>query len=142
MRISLLTHLRYIYGGWDPTTKPQATLYDDMYILSLPSFTWTKIYSGESPRFGHTCHLVGNRQLLTVGGSLSSYVTRECDWETKGVAILDLTTKIWGSVYNADAAPYQVTSDLLPVIGGRLVSLQVFKFLATNCMAARPVELR
>jgi hypothetical protein len=76
------------------------------------------MYSGESPRFGHTCHLVGNRQLLTVGGSLSTNVTKSCDWETKSVAIMDISTKQWGSVFNAFAAPYQVTSDLLPVIGG------------------------
>ena len=104
-----------MYGGWDPTT---GTLYDDIYILSLPSFTWTKMYSGDSPRYGHTCHLVANRLLLTVGGVADANVTKKCDWETKSVAIMDLSTKTWGSVYNANAAPYTVTSDLLPVIGG------------------------
>jgi hypothetical protein len=56
--------------------------------------------------------------LLTVGGSLSTNVTETSDWETKSVAIMDISTKQWGSVYNAYAAPYQVTSDLFAVIGG------------------------
>ena len=93
-------------------------MYDDIYILSLPSFTWTQMYSGESPRYGHTCHLIGNRQLLTVGGLLSFNVQNGCDWETESVGIMDLSTKTWGSVYNAHAAPYLVTSDTVSVIGG------------------------
>jgi hypothetical protein len=93
-------------------------MYDDMYILSLPSFTWVKMYSGESPRYGHTCHLVANRQLLTVGGALDLNFTKGCDWETKSVGIMDLSTKTWGSVFNAHAQPYEVTQDLVDVIGG------------------------
>jgi hypothetical protein len=109
---------RYLYGGRDPTTNK---LFDDIYILSLPSFTWVQMYSGNSPRWGHTCHLVAKRQLLTVGGNLNSNTTKGCDWETKGVGIMDLSTKTWGSVYNAYAAPYQVTQDVVDAIGGSYV---------------------
>lgn len=105
----------YLYGGRDPVL---GVLYDDIYILSLPSFTWQLMYTGKSARFGHTCHLVGNRQMITVGGSLSSNVTTGCDWEEKGVAIIDLSTKQWGSVFNANAAPYTVTQDTVNAIGG------------------------
>lgn len=60
------SHNIYIYGGLNEHSD---TYYDDVYVLSLPSFTWTMMYGpGNSPRFGHTCHLVGNRQMLTVGG--------------------------------------------------------------------------
>lgn len=60
------SHNIYIYGGWNEHTY---TYFDDVYVLSLPSFTWTMLYGeGSGPRFGHTCHLVGNRQMLTVGG--------------------------------------------------------------------------
>lgn len=76
------------------------------------------MFSGESPRFGHTCHLVANRLMLTVGGSLNVNVTKGCDWETKSVALMDLSSNRWGSVYDAFAPPYTVTGDLLPVIGG------------------------
>lgn len=106
----------YVYGGRDPNT---GTLYDEIYVLSLPSFTWIQIYHGQSPRFSHTCHLVGKRQMLTVGGNLSNNLTAGCDWHTKGVGMLDLTTNTWGSVYNAYAAPYEITQLIVDVIGGR-----------------------
>jgi hypothetical protein len=105
----------YLYGGRDPIL---GKIYDDIYILSMPSFTWQLMYTGQSARFGHTCHLVGNRQMLTVGGSLNLNVTSGCDWETKGVAIIDLSTKTWGSVFNAKAPAYTVTQDTVDVIGG------------------------
>src|SRR5690242_12537663 len=62
------SHNIYMYGGWDPTSET-IKYYDDMYVLSLPSFTWVKMFEGESPRYGHTCHLAAGRQLLTIGGS-------------------------------------------------------------------------
>jgi hypothetical protein len=79
------------------------------------------MYSGDSPRYGHTCHLVGNRQLLTVGGALGTNITKACDWETKSVGIMDLSTNTWGSVYNAYAPAYEVTQVLVDVIGGSSV---------------------
>ncbi|KAE9973280.1 hypothetical protein BLS_003664 [Venturia inaequalis] len=105
----------YLYGGRDPVL---GKMYDDIYILSMPSFTWSLMYTGDSARYGHTCHLVGNRQMLTVGGSLNLNVTSGCDWEEKGVAILDLSTKQWGSVFNAKAPAYTVTQDVVNIIGG------------------------
>jgi hypothetical protein len=77
-----------------------------------------KMYSGESPRYGHTCHLVANRQLLTVGGAANTNVTKGCDWENKSVGVMDLSTKTWGSIYNANAPAYEVTQDIVDKIGG------------------------
>jgi N-acetylneuraminic acid mutarotase len=60
------SHHIYMYGGIDPITS---TMYDDVYVLSLPSFTWTAVYTdGGSPRWGHNCHLANGRQMVTVGG--------------------------------------------------------------------------
>ncbi|KAL0258908.1 hypothetical protein SLS55_006412 [Diplodia seriata] len=123
----------YLYGGIDPTnTTTGPILYDDIYILSLPSFTWTRVFGGESPRWGHTCHLVGNRQMLTVGGTIDAFVydvetqtqttinasALTCDWETKGVAVLDMSTMKWGSVFDAYAAAYRVPDAVVGAIGG------------------------
>ncbi|KAF2145392.1 uncharacterized protein K452DRAFT_283752 [Aplosporella prunicola CBS 121167] len=119
----------YLYGGYDPINS---TMYDDIYVLSLPSFTWTKLFGpGESARYGHTCHLVGKRQMLTVGGSLDAKAyaiettaaplnlsSLQCDWEEKGVAIYDMSTLEWGSVFNAYKVAYQVPQKLFAVIGG------------------------
>ena len=89
------SHHIYLYGGRDPIRNEG---FDDVYVLSLPSFTWTAIFTeGKSPRWGHGCHRAGTRQMVTVGGNTSN--SGVCDWELKGVAFLDMTTVTWGSVF-------------------------------------------
>lgn len=56
--------------------------------------------------------------MITVGGIASSNVTATCDWESMGVAILDLTSMGWGSVFDSQAAPYQVNTMISDVVGG------------------------
>ncbi|KAJ5621744.1 hypothetical protein N7528_006527 [Penicillium herquei] len=107
------SHNIYLYGG-----KGNSTVYDQMYILSIPSFEWVKLYEGSSPRYGHTCHLVAQSQMLTVGGVEYEDITENCDWEDKGVAIMNLRDSTWGSVYNANAGEYLVPSKVYAVIGG------------------------
>lgn len=79
-----------------------------------------QVFTGTADRFGHTCHLVGNRQMITVGGIASPNITGTCDWEAMGVAVLDLTLMGWGSVFNSSAAPYQVNTMISDVVGGGL----------------------
>ncbi|KAI9777407.1 MAG: hypothetical protein M1839_008920 [Geoglossum umbratile] len=105
----------YLYGGRNDTA-----LFDQIHVLSLPSFTWTKIFEGQSPRFGMTCHLIAKRQLLTVGGYSSLNLTSGCDWEDKGVGIYDLSTLIWGSRYNAYAPEYLIPTPVVSMIGGSI----------------------
>jgi hypothetical protein len=104
-----------LYGGIDPTLHHNG--YDDVYVLSIPSFTWTPIFTdGASPRWGHNCHIAGNRQMITVGGNISN--TGICDWETKGVAVLDMSTVTWGSVFQSNQSDYQLPQAVLSVTGG------------------------
>ncbi|KAL8735875.1 MAG: hypothetical protein Q9181_002653 [Wetmoreana brouardii] len=115
------SHNIYMYGGRD-----SSHYFDDVWVLSLPSFTWIQVFAGTSPRFAHTCHLVGKRTLLTVGGVASltqkwghpDNTLPPCDWETKGVGVLDLTSITWGSAYDAHAAAYGVPEKVLATIGG------------------------
>lgn len=104
------SHNIYLYGG-----RSTDELYDDIYVLSIPSFTWTKIYEGSSPRYAHTCHLVANRQMLTVGGNSD---VDQCDWEMKGVGVYDLSTLNWGDKYDAEAGEYEVPAKVYRVIHG------------------------
>ncbi|KAL5331048.1 hypothetical protein ACEPPN_000577 [Leptodophora sp. 'Broadleaf-Isolate-01'] len=121
------SHNFYIYGGYDPT---QSIMYDDVYILSLPSFTWTKAYSGTNPRFGHTCHTACKRQMMSVGGSLYASMhavetsgklpnlsTVTCD-QKEDVALFDLSALTWGSFFDAYAPQYQVPKSVVDTIGG------------------------
>ncbi|KAF2193767.1 hypothetical protein K469DRAFT_728851 [Zopfia rhizophila CBS 207.26] len=108
------SHHIYLYGGINPTQNN--TMYDDVYVLSLPSFAWTNIFrDGESPRWGHNCHVAGNRQMLTVGGNITNL---QCDWEAKGVAFLDMSDITWGSVFLTNTSTYQVPQKVLPAVGG------------------------
>jgi hypothetical protein len=103
-----------MYGGIDPIT---GTGFDDVLILSLPSFTWTNVWPiGEAPRWGHNCHVAGKRQMITVGGNMTNGL--ECDWEVKGVAVWEMSTLTWGSVFLTNLTQYQVPQKLLPVTGG------------------------
>lgn len=70
-----------------------------------------------------TCHLVGNRQMLTVGGAGAASITKDCDWERKGVAVYDLSKLSWGSTFVHDAAAYEVPSRVTSKIGGTYVQL-------------------
>jgi hypothetical protein len=90
------SHNIYLYAG----QGPNQTMYDDMYVLSVPSFVWTKVFAGSSPRFGHTCHQVGD-QMITVGGKgkLGDAQDIPCDWETAGLAIFNLSSLQWGSKF-------------------------------------------
>ncbi|KAF2874637.1 hypothetical protein BDV95DRAFT_337793 [Massariosphaeria phaeospora] len=108
------SHHIYLYGGRDPTKKLH---YDDVYVLTLPSFTWTPIFtSGSSPRWGHNCHIAGMRQMITVGGNITN--TGKCDWERKGVAVLEMSTVTWGSVFQTNLTTFEVPQRVLSATGG------------------------
>ncbi|KAI5838414.1 putative cell wall anchored protein, partial [Morchella snyderi] len=108
------SHNIYMHGG----RGTSGDYYDDIHVLSIPSFTWTKIYSGTAYRYGMKCHLAGNRQMITVGGSQEGSWTDNCDWEYRSIAFYDMSTTEWGPTFFADAAPYQVPRRIIDVIGG------------------------
>lgn len=37
------------------------------------------------------------------------------------MGVMDLSTKTWGSIYDANVAPYEVTQDAETVVGGTYV---------------------
>lgn len=112
-----------MYGGRDASNN----YFDEVWVLSIPAFIWTRVFAGENPRYSHTCHLVGNRTMLTVGGVGDVAQTQgsrfgmmsQCDWEEKGVSILDMSNISWSSVYDAHAPPYKVPDQVATVIGGK-----------------------
>ncbi|KAL2130363.1 hypothetical protein VTI74DRAFT_6567 [Chaetomium olivicolor] len=60
----------YLYGGQNLEPYKEQIQYPDMYILSIPSFTWIKVpQPGNTPppRAGHTCNL-RDGQIIIVGG--------------------------------------------------------------------------
>lgn len=109
------SHNIYVYAG----QGPNGTVYDDIYVLSIPSFTWTKVFQGSSPRFGHTCHQIED-QMITVGGKDSSNLDKQlpCDWEVAGIGIFNMSSLQWGSTFKSEehAGPYSVPNKVLEQI--------------------------
>lgn len=81
---------------------------DKVYILTLPAFQWfeapaTGDISG-TVRSTHHCQVIGQRQMLSIGGHGNDYDDQD-PWKN-GLGIFDMTELTWGFDYNANAAPY------------------------------------
>ena len=118
---------RYIYGG--AGMPPNTAGFDDIYVLSLPTFTWIKLYpndttssTGEYPHHSLSCnvHLDGS-QMLIIGGSFP--VSDMCDTpEQWGVHNLDMGRRnsdgaVW-QLYDPAKKGYVVPWDIRNVVGG------------------------
>ena len=108
---SISTYEIFMYGGYGGVLGSEAEQFDELWVLSLPAFTWQQLDSShKSARIGHTCHLVGKRQLLSIGGIDA---TQTDPWSTpdltnwNGLGVFDMTVAHWASGFNASAAAYQ-----------------------------------
>ena len=106
--------------------------YNDMYILTIPSFTWIKVDQSDQnvpqPRAGHTCTMQDS-QMVVVGGYIGA--DKPCD--SPGIYVFDATSLQWQDRFLAgDHAPdyhpdnsvlagsygYSVPDAVQSVIGG------------------------
>ena len=95
-----------MYGGSPNPTPPDA---DQIYILSLPSFTWFKAdYPPRAGRIHHTCHAVNN-QLVAIGGldplASGDYNGTADPWP-QGLGIFDMNALVWKDSFNGTAPKY------------------------------------
>ncbi|KAN0071311.1 hypothetical protein V8E54_010742 [Elaphomyces granulatus] len=105
----------FIYGGtqtWDAPISSQS-LDDDLrsvYILTVPAFQWFQA-PNQSPirRGGHTCSIIGKRQMLSIGGTYLEHGSLEVQddpWPSS-LGIFDMTTLNWTNTYDAAASAYE-----------------------------------
>ena len=89
----------YMYGGQNLVPAGEQIQYDDMWILTIPSFTWIKVDTSDQStppaRAGHTCN-VWNSQMVVVGG----YVGQELSCET-GFYVFNTSSLTWQNDYHA-----------------------------------------
>ncbi|KAI5364106.1 putative galactose oxidase/kelch, beta-propeller, kelch-type beta propeller [Septoria linicola] len=94
----------YMYGGQNLIPAGNQTQFDDMWILTLPSFTWIKVDTdGQSVppgRSGHTCN-VWDSQMVMVGG-YTGEGTLTC--ETPGIYVFDLSALEWVNQFTATSS--------------------------------------
>ncbi|KAI9672157.1 MAG: hypothetical protein M1831_001970 [Alyxoria varia] len=95
----------YMYGGQNLQPAGNQIQYQDMWILTIPSFTWIGPLdlSGQSEpnaRAGHTCN-VWDAQMVVVGG----YVGEELGCDSPGVYSFDLSSLEWTQGFKATSTP-------------------------------------
>lgn len=109
----------FIHGGFGGFTT---LAYDDVYVLSLPSFSWYKAdYTPGVGRTLHTCN-VNNRNMIVIGGTSNddSWVTGNDVTGTQsyrdpwpwGLGVFDMTKMQWASEFNPGLGPY-TTPDIV-----------------------------
>lgn len=90
----------YMYGGQNLIPAGEQKQYDDVWILTVPSFTWIQVdtskQSAPPARAGHTCN-VWNGQMVVVGG----YVGQDLSCDSPGVYVFNTSSLTWQSSYVA-----------------------------------------
>ena len=102
------SHHIYMYGGGG---EYFGSLFDEVWVLSLPMFRWTKVYGGPFGLLGNTCHLTGERYMLAVGGY------REAGGCMTLLGIYDVSELQWVNTYYPNTA-YFVPAKIATIIGG------------------------
>ncbi|KAF1809029.1 hypothetical protein P152DRAFT_404107 [Eremomyces bilateralis CBS 781.70] len=96
----------YMFGGQNLQPFQQQTQYDDMWILSIPSFTWIEVDQSKQSvpfgRAGHSCN-IWDGQMVLVGG----YVGQEISCDSPGVYVFNTSTLEWVNRFTSLTGPSQ-----------------------------------
>ncbi|KAK5097819.1 hypothetical protein LTR70_002861 [Exophiala xenobiotica] len=104
----------FVYGGSinqaTDAGNPDDTGFLNVYALSLPAFRWFKSTDATvSRRANHHCTVIGERQMVSIGGDNPS--GQKLGWLpdpwANGIGIFDMTAFNWSSSYDANAAQYE-----------------------------------
>ncbi|KAG8165730.1 hypothetical protein KVR01_004282 [Diaporthe batatas] len=117
----------YLYGG--AGMPPDTSGFDDVYILTIPTFTWIKLYptdgnvTGQYPHHSLTCNVVNRGQMLVIGGTFP--LSDDCDAAPqRGTHNLVLGQQAdpganpW-QLYAPDLTTYAVPDEIISVVGGQ-----------------------
>ncbi|EXJ93853.1 hypothetical protein A1O1_02246 [Capronia coronata CBS 617.96] len=105
----------FVYGGSTNSTLDLNHADDEgylnVYALSFPAFRWFKSPDSTPVRRAcHTCSVIGNRQMVSVGGRLPSSLQtlgQEKDPWASGIGVFDMTEFAWADHYDAAAEAYE-----------------------------------
>ena len=104
----------YMFGGQNLIPYREQIQYDDMWILSVPSFTWIKVNQDDQSvppaRAGHTCN-IWDGQMIVVGG----YVGQDLSCDSPGIYTFNLSNLQWTTQYtslsNAEGGLFRASED-------------------------------
>lgn len=108
---NLIATYRFVYGGLSHLEVGQQKTSDfsDIFLLSLPSFSWTRVSTPVSQmRASHKCQVIGNRQMLVIGGSDPWGVNLGDipDLFVNGLGIFDMSDLTWADKFDPGADKY------------------------------------
>lgn len=90
----------YMFGGQNLQPFGNQTQKDDMWILSVPSFTWIEVDQDSQAvppaRAGHSCH-VWDGQMIVVGG----YVGQELSCDSPGIYVFNMSSLSWSDQFTS-----------------------------------------
>ncbi|THW06020.1 hypothetical protein D6D02_01474 [Aureobasidium pullulans] len=90
----------HMFGGQNLIPAGNQTQYDDLWILTVPSFTWIQVdqksQSVPPGRAGHSCHM-WDGQMVLVGG----YVGDQLSCDSPGIYVLNASSLEWGTGFTA-----------------------------------------
>ncbi|RYO83427.1 hypothetical protein DL766_002617 [Monosporascus sp. MC13-8B] len=110
----------YYYGGYDGINS-QGDFNDDVWILSLPSFMWMKVASGEPAhgRAGHKCVKPYPDQMVVIGGATAGKANSLDCVQDNIMLNFNLTDGQWLDTYDPDTwSNYGVPQMIHLMIGG------------------------
>jgi hypothetical protein len=89
-----------MFGGQNLQPYREQLQYNDMWILSVPSFTWIEVDMSKQSvpygRSGHTCH-IWDGQMVVVGG----YVGKDLSCEIPGIYVFNMSSLSWSDQFTA-----------------------------------------
>jgi hypothetical protein len=100
----------YIYGGTNGTSN--GTSLGDVWVLSVPSFTWTFVYNGDIThnRDSHACVRPYSDRMFAVGGQNSANPSGLMCLDST-IDVFNLTDLTWMSAYDpSNHSEYQIPS--------------------------------
>ncbi|KAL1644297.1 hypothetical protein SLS61_008900 [Didymella pomorum] len=90
----------HMFGGQNLQPYGNQTQKDDMWILSVPSFTWIEVdqdsQSIPPARAGHSCH-VWDGQMIMIGG----YVGAELSCDSPGIYVFNMSSLSWSDQFTS-----------------------------------------
>jgi hypothetical protein len=92
-----------MFGGQNLLPYGEQTQYDDMWILSVPSFTWIEVKTEDAippARAGHTCN-IWDGQMIVVGG----YVGQDLSCDSPGIYVFNTSSLTWSTQFTALTGP-------------------------------------
>jgi hypothetical protein len=106
---------------------PDTSGFDDVYVLTIPSFQWIKMYptdgnaTGEFPHHSLSCNVIDNSQMIIIGGTFPT--SDRCDVpEQFGVHNVDMGKQnpekaLW-QIFEKNLTTYSLPDDIVSAVGG------------------------